>query len=55
MRQIPRWTFSPASIAGGTESSTQFTPTVSASGPGTLTAYCEADGIRSNNVVITIR
>ena len=55
VRQIPRWTFSPASIAGGTDSSTQFTPTVNASGPGTLTAYCEADGIRSNNVVITIR
>jgi hypothetical protein len=55
VRQIPRWTFSPAGLAGGVDGATQFTPTVSASGAGTLTAYCEADGIRSNNVVITIR
>jgi hypothetical protein len=55
VRETPRWTFSPASIAGGTGSSTQFTPTVNASGAGTLSAYCEADGIRSNTVTITIR
>ena len=55
MRNIPRWTFSPASLAGGTDSSTQFTPTVNASGAGTLSAYCEADGIRSNTVTINIR
>jgi hypothetical protein len=55
VRNIPRWTFSPASLAGGTDSSTQFTPTVNASGAGTLSAYCEADGIRSNTVTINIR
>jgi hypothetical protein len=53
VRQIPRWTFSPASIAGGVSEKTQFTPTISATGGGTLTAYCEADGIRSNDVRIT--
>jgi hypothetical protein len=53
VREIPRWTFSPANIAGGVGGKTQFTPTVSATGPGTLTAYCEADGVRSNDVRIT--
>ena len=53
VRQIPRWTFSPAGIAGGVGEKTQFTPTISATGGGTLTAYCEADGIRSNEVRIT--
>ena len=53
VREIPRWTFSPASIAGGVGGKTQFTPTISATGGGTLTAYCEADGIRSNDVRIT--
>ena len=53
VRQIPRWTFSPASIAGGVDGRTEFTPTISATGSGTLTAYCEADGIRSNDVRIT--
>ena len=55
VREIPRWTFSPASIAGGIESRTEFTATVPATGPGTLTAYCQADGIRSNNVLITFQ
>ena len=53
VREVPRWTFSPAGIAGGQGGSTNFTPTVSATGGGTLTAYCEADGIRSNDVRIT--
>ena len=53
VREIPRWTFSPSNIAGGVDSKTQFTPTISATGAGTLTAYCEADGIRSNDVRIT--
>ena len=53
VREIPRWTFSPASIAGGVSGKTQFTPTISATGGGTLTAYCEADGVRSNDVRIT--
>ena len=53
VRQIPRWTFSPSNIAGGVGEKTQFTPTISATGGGTLTAYCEADGIRSNDVRIT--
>jgi len=53
VRETPRWTFSPASIAGGVGGKTQFTPTISATGAGTLTAYCEADGLRSNDVRIT--
>lgn len=53
VREVPRWTFSPAGIAGGVSGKTQFTPTISATGAGTLTAYCEADGIRSNDVRIT--
>jgi hypothetical protein len=32
-----------------------FTPVVPASGPGTLSAYAEADGLRSNEVRITFR
>ena len=55
VREIPRWTFSPASIAGGVDGKTQFTPTINASGAGTLVAFCVADGIRSNDVVITFR
>lgn len=53
VRDVPRWTFSPANIAGGVGDRTEFTPTISATGGGTLTAYCEADGIRSNDVRIT--
>lgn len=53
VREIPRWTFSPAEIAGGVSGKTEFTPTIAASGRGTLTAYCEADGVRSNDVRIT--
>jgi hypothetical protein len=53
VRETPRWTFSPASIAGGVGSKTEYTPTIPATGAGTLTAYCEADGIRSNEVRIT--
>jgi hypothetical protein len=52
VREIPRWTFSPGSIAGGVDGKVQFTPTISATGGGTLTAYCEADGVRSNDVRI---
>jgi hypothetical protein len=52
VREVPRWTFSPAGIAGGVDGKTQFTPTISATGSGTLTAYCEADGVRSNDVRI---
>ena len=53
VREIPRWTFSPAGIAGGISGRTEFTATVPATGAGTLTAYCQADGIRSNDVRIT--
>jgi hypothetical protein len=53
VRNTPRWTFSPAGIAGGIDSRTEFTATVPATGAGTLTAYCEADGVRSNDVRIT--
>jgi hypothetical protein len=53
VRQTPRWTFSPAGIAGGVGEKVEYTPTIAATGGGTLTAYCEADGIRSNDVRIT--
>ncbi len=53
VRETPRWTFTPANIAGGVGSKTEYTPTIAATGGGTLTAYCEADGIRSNDVRIT--
>lgn len=53
VRETPRWTFSPAGIAGGVDGKVQFTPTISATGEGTLTAYCQADGLRSNDVRIT--
>jgi hypothetical protein len=55
VREIPRWTFSPASIAGGVGTKTDFTPTINTSGTGLLTAYCEADGVRSNEVRVNIR
>jgi hypothetical protein len=55
VREIPRWTFSPANIAGGVSTKTDFTPTINTSGTGLLTAYCEADGVRSNDVRINIR
>jgi hypothetical protein len=55
VREIPRWTFSPANIAGGVSTKTDFTPTIDASGAGTLTAYAEADGLRSNEVRVTFR
>ena len=54
-REIPTWTFSPAGIAGGVAHKTEFTPTITATGAGQLTAYCEADGVRSNDVNITFR
>ena len=55
VHQVPRWSFSPSGIAGGADSKTEFNPTINASGAGTLTAYCEADGVRSNDVRITFR
>jgi hypothetical protein len=55
VRETPRWFFSPAGIAGGVDTKVEFTPTINATGRGTLRAYCEADGIRSNDVVITFQ
>ncbi len=52
VRETPRWTFSPSGIAGGISGRTEFTATVPATGVGTLTAFCQADGIRSNDVRI---
>jgi hypothetical protein len=55
VRHVPTWTFVPSDIAGGVGSKQDFTPTVSATGRGVLTAFCTADGVRSNDVRITIR
>lgn len=52
VRQTPRWTFSPASIANGKGSDEGFNPAVRATGVGVLTAYAEADGLRSEDVRI---
>lgn len=54
VRQTPRWTFSPASIVNK-GSDEGFNPTVTAKAVGTLTAWAEADGIRSNDVVVRLR
>jgi hypothetical protein len=53
VHETPRWTFSPSGIAGGIDGRVEFTATVPATGEGTLTAYCQADGLRSNDGRIT--
>jgi len=52
-RGTPRWTYSNTSIVrvGGNSA---YNPVLDALAPGSLTAYCEVDGIRSNDVRIEI-
>lgn len=53
-RGTPRWTYSNTSIVrvGGNSA---YNPVLDALAPGSLVAYCEVDGIRSNDVGIEIR
>ena len=53
-RGTPHWTYTNTSIVriGGSSS---FNPVLDALAPGSLVAYCEVDGIRSNDVAIEIR
>jgi hypothetical protein len=55
VKHTPEWTFSNMSIISVTSSTTGFNPTFIAKAPGTVTTYCEADGIRSNDVTIRLR
>jgi len=55
VKQTPEWSFSDMSIISLTSSTTGFNPTFIAKAPGTVTAYCEADGVRSNDVTIHLR
>jgi hypothetical protein len=50
----PRWTYTNTSIVrvGGNSA---YNPVLDALAPGSLVAYCEVDGIRSNDVGIEIR
>jgi len=52
-RGTPSWTYSNTSIVriGGTSA---YNPVLDALAPGSLNAYCEVDGIRSNDVRIEI-
>lgn len=54
VKQTPEWTFSNTSIiaVGGT---TGFNPSFVAKAPGNVTAYAQADGVRSNDVNIRLR
>ncbi|HEY2943469.1 MAG TPA: hypothetical protein VGN09_13635 [Vicinamibacteria bacterium] len=54
VRHTPEWSFSNMSIINLTSSVTGFNPTFIAKAPGTVTAYCEADGVRSNDVTIRL-
>ncbi len=53
-RGTPRWTYSNTSIVriGG---NSPYNPVLDALAPGSLVAYCEVDGIRSNDVRVEIR
>ncbi|HLA79285.1 MAG TPA: hypothetical protein VJU18_17040 [Vicinamibacteria bacterium] len=53
-RGTPQWTYSNTSIVrlGG---NSPYNPVLDALAPGSLVAYCEVDGIRSNDVRIEIR
>ena len=50
---FPSWSFSPGGLVSGGNPS-DFTPTVTASGTGNLTAFVVIDGVRSNDVNIQI-
>lgn len=50
----PQWTFSNMGIIS-IPSTSGYTPAFIAKAPGTVTTYCETDGIRSNDVTIRLR
>jgi len=54
VRQTPEWTFSNTSIIAVGDT-TGFNPSFVAKAPGNVTAYAEADGVRSNDVNIRLR
>jgi len=54
-KHTPEWSFSNMSIISVTSSTTGFNPTFIARAPGTVTAFCEADGVRSNDVTVRLR
>lgn len=51
---IPEWTFSNMGIIS-IPSTKGFNPAFIAKAPGTVTTYCETDGVRSNDVTIRLR
>jgi hypothetical protein len=53
-RNTPSWTFSPDSLVR-VNNSTDFTPTAQTRGRGTVCAWAVMDGVRSNDVCVTIR
>ena len=55
VKNTPEWTFDNMSIISLSSSTTGFNPTFIAKAPGTVTASCEADGVRSNDVNIRLR
>src|SRR5207249_4285323 len=54
VKHTPEWTFSNMAIIS-IPSTTGFNPAFVAKAPGTVTAYAEADGVRSNDVTIRLR
>jgi hypothetical protein len=55
VKHTPEWSFNNMSIISLSSSTTGFNPTFIAKAPGTVTAYAEADGVRSNDVTIRLR
>jgi hypothetical protein len=53
-RGTPRWSFDNMGIIA-IPSTSGFNPTFVAKAPGTVTTYCETDGVRSNDVTIRLR
>jgi hypothetical protein len=53
-RQTPEWSFSDMSIINLTSSTTGFNPSFIAKAAGTVSAHCEADGVRSNDVTVRL-
>ena len=54
VRHTPQWSFSNTSIIAVGDT-TGFNPSFVAKAPGNVTAYAEADGVRSNDVNIRLR
>jgi hypothetical protein len=52
-RGTPSWSFNDMSLISSSGTN-EYTPTVTAKGRGTLSTYCEVDGVRSNTVTISI-